>query len=431
MEFIKSNYVILVLVLVVVGICFISSVKTQKREAFSDYINLEKFNADSQLSSIEDGVSDIKKNLEDYQKEQQDMSKFVYKSELKPQSVCKVNDAIDKDNYISKTLASKDSCPVPPDYDPSKFIAKSVAEKPRSCPACPTLDHDLYVLKSTLPVDRKCPDCKCPKVQVSAGLCKKCPPPPKCPPPQPCPQVKCPAPKACPPPPSCPACPQREECPPKICPPCDAIPQTTPCPKCCDRDVVKVLQKTVYVDQNGNQIKSDEVLNDASKTDIAEGGYTNMYTSPNATVSNSPVAQTRPQTNNTPNTALPTPQGPSSSNDGLEPTPTNNQMQNSWLLDLLNTTSTSGSGLATPAPTLSSVDYGSNTLSGSLEDQSNADNYDVYTSFPTPTERPIIQNYNVAQENETQKKCTSNAFNHEFQQFGVYGRNHSNNVATY
>jgi len=433
MEFIETNNVILVLVLVVLAICFISSVRTQKKEAFSDYIDLEKFNDQSQLNKIEDGVGDIRKDLSEYQKDQQDMSKFALKSQVKPPALCKVNEAIDKDNYISKAAASKDSCPVPVDYDSSKYILKSVAQKPQSCPSCPTLDYSKYVLKSTLPVDRKCAACICPKVKVSAGLCRKCPKPNPCPAVTPCPQVNCPAPKACPPQRECAACPAKEACPPKICPPCDAIPSTTPCPKCCDRDVVKILRKEIYVDQNGNPIKSNEVLNDG----VAQGGYTSAYTAPNAKVSNSPVAQnmvraTNPATNSAANSALPTPFGPSSSDVDSETTPTkslnDNQAINSWMASLVGT---QGSGLTTPAPTLSSNDTGSNSLSGSLEDQSNANNDDTQTGFPASTESPIVQNYDVAQEKATQKKCKGNPFNHEFKQFGVYGRGQNNNTAEF
>ena len=94
----------------------------------------------------------------------------------------------------------------------------------RACKAQPDLKD--YVLKSTIPPIQKCPSCICPKVKVSAGMCKKCPEPKNnCPKPAPCDiaqcknvvkcepyykQVscpKCPAPQACPEPPKrlCPA----------------------------------------------------------------------------------------------------------------------------------------------------------------------------------------------------------------------------------
>jgi hypothetical protein len=138
-------------------------------------------------------------------------------------------------------------CPVPPEYNPADYIKKSAIDLERTCPKLPDLKD--YVLKSTIPPVQKCPACVCPKVKVSAGMCKECPTPknncppckpcgveecvgvikcasnekpvscPKCPPPQPCPQppekvcpsfelptsdIKCPAPKPCPLPESCP-----------------------------------------------------------------------------------------------------------------------------------------------------------------------------------------------------------------------------------
>lgn len=149
-------------------------------------------------------------------------------------------------------------CPVPPDYNPADYIRKSAIDLERSCPKLPDLKD--YVLKSTIPPVQKCPACVCPKVKVSAGMCKECPTPknncppckpcgveecagvikcsskekpvscPKCPPPQPCPEppekvcpafelptsdIKCPSPKPCPLPEACPdgqgRCPEQPE----------------------------------------------------------------------------------------------------------------------------------------------------------------------------------------------------------------------------
>lgn len=439
MEFIESNSVILALVLIVLVICFISSVRTQKKEAFSDYINLERFNDQKQLNKIEEGVQEIQKDLKDYQ----DMSKYELKSEKKPQEPCRVNAAVDRDNYISKTQASKDTCPVPDDYDPNKYILKTLAQKPQSCPACPTIDHNKYVLKSTLPVDKKCPDCHCPKVKVSAGLCRKCPKCPTCPPPKPCPVAKCPEPKPCPPQKECPKCPEPKQCPVKICPACPTIPpipEGTPCPKCCDREVIKLLKKTIYVDQNGNQIKSDEsvetVPTKKHRVNVRrmKNHYSTNYTTPNATTSNSPVAQNTMDPSKQ-NASLPSPAGTASSSGEHESdqdrkqaaqqeAQANSQM-NSWLGSLI------GQGLATPAPTPSSQGAMSTSLSGSLEDQSNADSDLPYTQFPDPTEDPLVQTYNVQNEQQKQRKCKGSPFNHEFKQFGVYGRNQNNDVSAY
>ena len=85
-----------------------------------------------------------------------------------------------------------------------------------------------YVLKTSILPQRKCPDLICPKVKVSAGLCKKCPPPPKCPPCKRCPKVECPVPEPCP----LPKCPE-----PKPCPPQKYCPKPQPCPKCPPRGI--------------------------------------------------------------------------------------------------------------------------------------------------------------------------------------------------
>jgi hypothetical protein len=422
MKFIETNKVILALVFIVIVICLISSVKTYTyktymgREGFSDYIDLEKFNDQSQLNTIETGVENIKAQLKDGR----DMSKYALKSEMKPQPICRVQDAIDKDNYISKTLATKDTCPVPPDYDASKYILKSAAEKPQSCPTCPTLDTSKYVLKSTLPVSQKCPDCKCPKVSVTAGLCKSAPKCPPCPAPSRCPEVKCPEIKPCPPPAPCPACPAPVACPPKICPPC-SVPEEKPCPTCCAQS------------------------NPEKKLTEKDLKHTTSYSTPNATVSNSPIqniptkssmtnptaSPTTSQTVNTTDTILA--QESSTNEDDLvvnSSSNVNKTQQNGWLSSFFANNQT----LKTPSPTLNPINIngvaGSTTLSGSLEDQSKADNGANHSNFIRTTDAPLVQTYNVQNEKQKQRKCNGVEFNHEFKQFGVYGRN-DNGFATY
>lgn len=112
--------------------------------------------------------------------------------------------------------------------DMSKYILKTEIPSQKKCP-----EMDNYVLKTNILPRKKCPDCVCPKVNVSAGLCKKCPPPPKCPPckrcpkptcpePKPCPEIRCPIPRPCPPEKKCPK--------PKSCPPQKVCPAPAPCP---------------------------------------------------------------------------------------------------------------------------------------------------------------------------------------------------------
>jgi hypothetical protein len=257
----KNFNIVTVLIIIIVVISFLSIVMQPNSskaqvEGFKDLINLEKFSPDdADIAAIKASLSDIQKNMTNGYP---DMSKYAFKSEIPPTTTCRVTDAVDKDAYLPKTEVEKLSkCPVPMDYDPSRYILKSIAQQPQLCPECPTLDQSKYVLKSTLPPTQKCPDCKCPQVKVSAGLCQKCPPPPKCPEPKPCPVVECPPPKPCPPQQECPACPPKEACPPKICPPCP-IPETPTLPP--GRANVVTIYRTVNVDQNGNVLNSSDSL---------------------------------------------------------------------------------------------------------------------------------------------------------------------------
>ena len=126
-----------------------------------------------------------------------------------------IKDFLEESNDISdKVVAKKDIekaaraaalqfCPVPPDYNPSLYIKKTEIEKEQSCPKMPNMKD--YVLKSSIPPEKDCPPCICPKVNVSAGLCrdgKKEGAEVVCPPPKPCGAnecrrvVKCPAPQS-------------------------------------------------------------------------------------------------------------------------------------------------------------------------------------------------------------------------------------------
>jgi hypothetical protein len=157
-------------------------------------------------------------------------------------------------NYVRKNdieraarASAREYCPVGPDYNPSNFIKKSEIDFQAQCPRTPDLKD--YVLKSTIPPVQKCPSCVCPKVKVSAGMCKECPEPKNnCPKPAPCgfeqckdvikcasneKQVSCPK---CPAPQPCPK-PVEKVCPafeiPKSnvkCPPPQPCPMPNPCP---------------------------------------------------------------------------------------------------------------------------------------------------------------------------------------------------------
>ena len=119
-------------------------------------------------------------------------------------------DAADESNTIKKAdiekaaaAAALQFCPVSPDYNPSLYIKKTELEKEQACPKVPNMKD--YVLKSSIPPPKECPPCICPKVNVSAGLCKDAGKDAEelvCPPPKPCGAeecskvVKCPAPQS-------------------------------------------------------------------------------------------------------------------------------------------------------------------------------------------------------------------------------------------
>jgi hypothetical protein len=176
-----------------------------------------------------------------------DLSKYIQKSQIIPNPP-----KLDMSQYIKKTdvemaaeQISKQYCPVDRNFDINDYVKKSEIPPPNAnCPEVPDLRD--FVLKSTVPPAQKCPACICPKVKVSAGMCKKCPPADttKCPPPKACdarqckdiikcPDGKrgCPKPSPCPPPERCNPCPVKV-CPSVKIPPPEKIkcPPTAPCP---------------------------------------------------------------------------------------------------------------------------------------------------------------------------------------------------------
>jgi hypothetical protein len=132
--------------------------------------------------------------------------------------------------------AARAYCPVPSDYDVSQYIKKTLIPEVATCPKMPNLKN--FVLKSSIPPVVKCQSCVCPRVKVSAGLCKKCPPANEiCPKPQACGVsqckhiIKCPEPKPCPTSQPCVCPPVQINNKPLKCPPPMACPTPPPCPK--------------------------------------------------------------------------------------------------------------------------------------------------------------------------------------------------------
>jgi len=169
-----------------------------------------------------------------------DVNKFVTRTELGPNDGrCIVSTAEDRDKYISKA-----DIPSPgPRIDLSKYVLKTSIPPETVCPPPPEIDYSAYVKKSTLPDIDKCPVCISPHVKVSAGLCRECPDMPECPPPERCPIVNCPVPAPC--------APQKE------CPAPAPCPTLSECAKCDEIRYIKVpaiITKTIMVDANGNVI---------------------------------------------------------------------------------------------------------------------------------------------------------------------------------
>ena len=195
-----------------------------------------------------------------------DVNTFVKKTDLGPNDgKCLVSKAEDRDKYISKS----DIPPPGPRIDLSQYVKKSSIPPEKVCPSQPEIDYSAYVKKSTLPPVTACAPCISPKVKVSAGLCRECPPAPSCPPAERCPEVVCPVTKPCPAEKKCPLpapCPVKEEC------------------KKCDEiryiKVPAIITKTVMVDQKGNIISQK----------IDSGNTNPTMSNTTTTMSNIPVA---------------------------------------------------------------------------------------------------------------------------------------------
>jgi hypothetical protein len=191
-----------------------------------------------------------------------DINNYVRKTELGPnEGKCIVSNAEDRDKYIPKT----DVPPPGPRIDLSQYVKKSSIPPEKVCPPTPTIDLSAYVKKSTLPPNEKCPPCIAPKVKVSAGLCRECPPPPPCPAPAPCPACNCPPPAPC--------------------------PTLKECRKCDDIRYIKVpavITKTITVDKNGNVLSQKiDSGNTTTTAPITTAPQNLTPTIPTTTTSNS------------------------------------------------------------------------------------------------------------------------------------------------
>jgi hypothetical protein len=224
--------VLLVILGIVLILCFILMIMNDDNnihiEAFDPVVDAiqQKLQSESP-AQLKSTIKTLQQRLIDYGYAP-DLNNYVSKTELNPNSgKCLVSKAEDRDKYISKS-----DVPSPgPRIDLSQYVKKSSIPPQKVCPPPPEIDYSAYVKKSTLPPNEKCPPCIAPKVKVSAGLCRECPPAPVCPPPERCPELKCPPPAPCP---------TKAEC--------------TPCDEIRYIKVPTVITKTVMVDASGNVI---------------------------------------------------------------------------------------------------------------------------------------------------------------------------------
>ena len=283
----NTTNVLLFILGIILILCFVLMIMN------NDIKNIEHFDPvvdaiQSQLESetpdqLKSTIKTLQQRLIDYGYAP-DLNNYVTKTQLSPNSgVCTVSTAQDRDKYMSKS-----DVPTPgPRIDLSQYVKKSSIPPAKVCPPPPEIDYSAYVKKSTLPPVDKCPPCIAPKVKVSAGLCRECPPAPSCPPPERCPDVVCPPPVACPS---------------QTCRPCDEIRYIK---------VPTLITKTIMVDSNGNVLSQQTTNTPAttqytpSTTVASVAPITTEYT-PTTTQYQSTLNSLLNQTNQVPTTTFPT-----------------------------------------------------------------------------------------------------------------------------
>jgi hypothetical protein len=272
-----STNLILLLLGSVLVLCFVLMLMQKKPSLENFDATIPNPNSDPVINAIQSQLSgqtpdQLKKTIQNLQQRlidygyAPDLNKYVTKSELgRDGGKCTVSVADDRDKFIPKT----DVPPPGPRIDLSQYVKKSAIPPAPVCPPVPTVDLSAYVKKSTLPPNEKCPPCIAPKVKVSAGLCRECPPAPPCPAPEPCPACNCPPPAPCPT--------QKE------CKKCDEIRYIK---------VPAVITKTIMVDQNGNIISQQ--LDSGSTNPTAVASTMPATTIPATTI---PFATNMPDSN--------------------------------------------------------------------------------------------------------------------------------------
>jgi len=257
-----TNFLLALLGIILILCYILMLIKDNEKsiEHFTDPVleAIQKQLKDESPEQLKGTVKALQQRLIDYGYAP-DVNTFVKKSELGPNDgKCIVSTAEDRDKYISKS-----DIPSPgPNIDLSQYVKKSSIPPEKVCAPPPEIDYSAYVKKSTLPPRTNCPPCISPKVKVSAGLCRECPPAPSCPKPEPCPEKNCPEPKPCP---SQQKCPEPAPCPTqKECESCDAIRYIK---------VPAVITKTIIVDTYGNVV-SQKI--DSGNTNPTQGSTPTM-----------------------------------------------------------------------------------------------------------------------------------------------------------
>lgn len=241
---VSNNILVLGIIILVLAIILLSY-KFNFEQFSSNVIDKDveinpEFDMREQLESFDSGAT-ISNNKDTEKKNSVSDSDNVYVGDALKDYV-RIND-IER----AAIASAKEYCPVGPDYNKSDYIKKSEIDFQAQCPKMPDLKD--YVLKTTIPPVQKCPSCVCPKVKVSAGMCKKCPVQKNnCPKPEPCGIEQCKNVIKCASNEkhfSCPKCPAPQPCPKPIqkvcpafeipktnlkCPPPQPCPMPQPCP---------------------------------------------------------------------------------------------------------------------------------------------------------------------------------------------------------
>lgn len=363
----NTTNVLLVILGIILVLCFVLMIMNDNNqiEPFDPVVDaiqqqLQNENPDQLKSTIKT----LQQRLIDYGYSP-DLNNYVRKTELNPNSgKCIVATAEDRDKYVSKS----DVPAAGPRIDLSQYVKKSSIPPAPVCPPAPEIDYSAYVKKSTLPPLEKCPPCIAPKVKVSAGLCRECPPAPVCPPPERCPELKCPPPAPCPPAPTC-----------------------TPCDEVRYIKVPTVITKTVMVDANGKVISQQ----------INSGNTTN-------TVANASVP-TQPLTNYT--NLLQSYIQPSS-------TQASGAASATQASAAVSATQASAAASATQASGAASATKSHTFLNNIFSSGTQIPN----TTFPTMSlNNPNIPLAQTLDSNDSNSLCPSADLNSEFKKYGIYG----------